>query len=42
MNDPAIYSWQPFYLSAALETDNARMPNRIYVHWRQSNSVALA
>jgi len=30
MNDPATYSWQPYYLSAVLETDNAAMPTRIY------------
>jgi hypothetical protein len=30
MNDPAPYSWQPYYLSAVLETDNALMPGRIY------------
>jgi hypothetical protein len=30
MNDPAVYSWEPYYLSAALETDSALMPTRIY------------
>jgi hypothetical protein len=30
MNNPATYSWQPTYLSAVLETDDAAMPGRIY------------
>ncbi len=30
MKDPATYSWQPFYLSAVLETNSALMANRIY------------
>jgi hypothetical protein len=30
MNDPTTYSWEPYYLSAVLETDNAEMPTRIY------------
>jgi hypothetical protein len=30
VNDPPIYSWQPTYLSAVLETNNDLMPSRIY------------
>jgi len=30
VNDPPIYSWQPAYLSAVLETNNDLMPSRIY------------
>jgi hypothetical protein len=30
MSEPETYSWVPAYLSAVLETDNARMPTRVY------------
>ena len=30
MSDTETYSWFPSYMSAVLETDNARMPTRIY------------
>jgi hypothetical protein len=30
MSDTETYSWLPSYLCAVLETDNARMPTRIY------------
>jgi hypothetical protein len=30
MNQPGTRSWLPAYMSAVLETDNARMPARIY------------
>ena len=30
MNQPRTYLWLPAYLSAVLETDNTRLPTRIY------------
>jgi hypothetical protein len=30
MSDTETYSWLPAYMSAVLETDNGRMPTRIY------------
>jgi hypothetical protein len=30
MSDTESYSWFPAYMSAVLESDNARMPTRIY------------
>jgi hypothetical protein len=30
MDNPPVYLWHPAYLCAVLETDNERMPTRIY------------